>query len=141
MQGFTNNIRACARRTAHLASRVAVASLGMADAMAARMAGDPAATCGDLIRPADNVVRIDSATMVGPTPRIVAPHRRAREPNRFASPPALKARANPLKREGDGEDVTFPVPRLPRLLVRAAGKHDRQHDAGRRRRRNLGIRA
>ena len=61
-----------ARASAHLALLVAATSLCSADAMAAKMAGDPAVTCGDLIRPADNVVRIDSATMVGPTPRTIA---------------------------------------------------------------------
>ena len=61
-----------ARASAQLALLVAAASLCSADAMAAKMAGDPAVTCGDLIRPADNVVRIDSATMVGPTPRTIA---------------------------------------------------------------------
>ena len=51
MQGLKTTIRVCARLTAHLASLVAVTSFCMADAMAAKMAGDPAATCGDLIRP------------------------------------------------------------------------------------------
>ena len=61
----------CARSLS-VALLVAAISLGAAEAMAAKMAGDPAATCSDLIRPTDNVVRIDSATMVGPTPRTIA---------------------------------------------------------------------
>ena len=68
MQGLRITVRAWAQ----LASLVAMTSFGAAEAMAAKMAGDPAATCGDLIRPADNAVRIESATMVGPTPRVIA---------------------------------------------------------------------
>ena len=68
MQGLGIKVRAWAQ----LASLVAMTSFGAAEAMAAKMAGDPAATCGDLIRPADNAVRIESATMVGPTPRVIA---------------------------------------------------------------------
>ena len=60
------------RRRVQLASLVAATSLMAADAMAAKMAGDPATICGDLIRPTDNVVRIDSASMVAPTPLAVA---------------------------------------------------------------------
>ena len=68
MQGLRITVRAWAQ----LASLVAMTSFGAAEAMAAKMAGDPAATCSDLIRPADNAVRIESATMVGPTPRVIA---------------------------------------------------------------------
>ena len=60
------------RARIQLASLLAATSLFSADAMAAKMTGDPAATCSDLIRPTDNAVRIDSATMVGPTPRVIA---------------------------------------------------------------------
>jgi Tannase and feruloyl esterase len=60
-----------ARVWTHLALLLAV-SFGAAEAMAATMVGEPAATCSDLVRPADNAVRIDSATMVGPTPLAVA---------------------------------------------------------------------
>ena len=42
------------------------------DAIAAKMAGDPAATCSGLIRPTDNAVRIDAAAMIAPTPLAVA---------------------------------------------------------------------
>src|SRR5437763_2915917 len=59
------------RAWAPLASLLAATSLFSADAMAAKMAGDPAATCGDLIRPTDNAVRIDSASMITPTPLAV----------------------------------------------------------------------
>jgi Tannase and feruloyl esterase len=61
-----------ARGWTHLALLLAVTCFGAAEAMAATMVGEPAATCSDLVRPADNAVRIDSATMVGPTPLAVA---------------------------------------------------------------------
>src|SRR3989442_13102388 len=64
MQHFKLDLRA---RT-QLALLLAATSLFGADAMAAKMAGDPAATCSDLIRPNDNAVRIDPASMIAPTP-------------------------------------------------------------------------
>jgi hypothetical protein len=75
------------RRWVQLASLVAAASLMAADAMAAKMAGDPATICGDLIRPTDNVVRIDSASMVAPAPLAVA--------ERAPTPAARVTPANP----------------------------------------------
>src|SRR4029450_7643917 len=54
------------------AALLAATSLFGADAMAAKMTGDPATTCSDLIRPADNAVRIDSASIVAPAPLAVA---------------------------------------------------------------------
>jgi feruloyl esterase len=75
------------RAWAPLASLLAATSLFGADAVAAKMVGDPAVTCGDLIRPADNVVRIDSATMVAPTPLAVA--------ERAPTPAARVTPANP----------------------------------------------
>ncbi|WP_246175978.1 tannase/feruloyl esterase family alpha/beta hydrolase [Bradyrhizobium paxllaeri] len=51
------------------------------------MVGDPAATCGDLIKPTDNVVRIDSASIVAPTPLAVA--------ERGPTPAARVTPANP----------------------------------------------
>ena len=75
------------RAWAPLASLLAATSLFGADALAAKMAGDPAATCGDLIRPTDNVVRIDSASMVAPTPLAVA--------ERGPTPAARVTPANP----------------------------------------------
>ena len=68
MQGFSTTMRAWP----HLALLVAVTALCTAEAMAAKMTGDPAATCSDLIRPVDNAVRIKSATIVGPTARAIA---------------------------------------------------------------------
>ena len=68
MQHFKLDLRA---RT-QLASLLAAASLLSADAMAAKMTGDPAATCSGLAGPADNSVKIDSAAIVAPTPLAVA---------------------------------------------------------------------
>jgi Tannase and feruloyl esterase len=68
MQGLKINARACA----YLASLVTATSLLAAEATAAKMTGDPATTCSDLIRPADNAVRIDSAAIVAPAPLAVA---------------------------------------------------------------------
>ncbi|WP_426537644.1 tannase/feruloyl esterase family alpha/beta hydrolase [Bradyrhizobium sp. McL0615] len=51
------------------------------------MTGDPATTCGDLIRPADNAVRIDSAAIVAPAPLAVA--------ERGPTPSARVTPANP----------------------------------------------
>ena len=83
MQGLKITVRAWAQ----LASLVAMTSFGAAEATAAKMAGDPAATCGDLIRPADNAVRINSATMLGRTPLAVA--------ERGPTPAARVTPANP----------------------------------------------
>jgi hypothetical protein len=63
MQELKINLRAWA----WLVSLVTAISLSAVDAMAAKMTGDPAVTCSDLIRPTDNVVRIDSASMIAPT--------------------------------------------------------------------------
>ena len=68
MQGLKINARACA----YLASLATVTSLLAAEPTAAKMTGDPATTCSDLIRPADNAVRIDSASIVAPAPLAVA---------------------------------------------------------------------
>src|SRR5206468_4185508 len=68
-------------------SLLAATSLFSVDAMAAKMSGDPAATCGDLIRPTDNAVRIDSASIVAPTPLAVA--------ERGPTPAARVTPANP----------------------------------------------
>jgi len=68
MQGLKISLRSCT----WLAWLVAATSLGAVEAMAAKMTGDPATTCSDLIRPTDNAVRIDSASMVAPTPLAVA---------------------------------------------------------------------
>src|SRR5438552_4237427 len=75
------------RAWAPLASLVAAISVFSVDAMAAKMSGDPAATCGDLIRPTDNAVRIDSASIVAPTPLAVA--------ERGPTPAARVTPANP----------------------------------------------
>ena len=83
MQRFRFDLRA----RVLLAVLVAAASLFAADAMAAKMAGDPAATCSDLIRPTDNVVRIESASIVAPTPLAVA--------ERGPTPAARVTPANP----------------------------------------------
>jgi hypothetical protein len=83
MQGLKINARACA----YLASLVAVTSLLAAEATAAKMTGDPATTCSDLIRPADNAVRIDSAAIVAPAPLAVA--------ERGPTPSARVTPANP----------------------------------------------
>src|SRR5213080_2887290 len=72
---------------APLASLIAATSVFSVDAMAAKMSGDPAATCGDLIRPTDNAVRIDSASIVAPTPLAVV--------ERGPTPAARVAPANP----------------------------------------------
>ena len=78
--------RLAVRARVQLAALVMI-SLFAADAMAAKMTGEPAATCGDLIRPTDNVVRIDSASMVAPTPLAVA--------ERAPTPAARVTPANP----------------------------------------------
>src|SRR4051794_38984622 len=75
------------RRRGQLSSLISAGSLIAADAMAAKMAGDPATICSDLIRPTDNVVRIDSASMVAPTPLVVA--------ERAPTPAARVTPANP----------------------------------------------
>src|SRR5947208_8701859 len=75
------------RAWAPLASLLAATSLFSADAMAAKMAGDPAATCGDLIRPNDNAVRIESASMIAPAPLAVV--------ERGPTPAARVTPANP----------------------------------------------
>ena len=51
------------------------------------MTGDPATTCSDLIRPTDNAVRIDSASMIAPSPLAVA--------ERGPTPAARVTPANP----------------------------------------------
>src|SRR4051794_41909636 len=81
MQGLKITARACA----YLVSLVAVPSFLAAEATAAKMTGDPATTCSDLIRPADNAVRIDSAAIVTPAPLAVA--ERGRTPSPPAPPP------------------------------------------------------
>src|SRR5712672_4419009 len=83
MQGLKINARACAC----VASLVTVTSLLAAEATAAKMTGDPATTCSDLIRPADNAVRIDSASIVAPAPLAVA--------ERGPTPSARVTPANP----------------------------------------------
>ena len=83
MQGLKINARACA----YLASLVTATSLLAAEATAAKMTGDPATTCSDLIRPADNAVRIDSAAIVAPAPLAVA--------ERGPTPSARVTPANP----------------------------------------------
>jgi Tannase and feruloyl esterase len=83
MQGLKINARACA----YLAALVAATSLLAAEATAAKMTGDPATTCSDLIRPADNAVRIDSASIVAPAPLAVA--------ERGPTPSARVTPANP----------------------------------------------
>ncbi|MEH2523804.1 pimeloyl-ACP methyl ester carboxylesterase [Bradyrhizobium sp. AZCC 2176] len=75
------------RAWVQFASLLAAAPLCSADAIAAKMAGDPAATCGDLIRPTDNAVRVDSASIVAPTPLTVA--------ERGPTPAARVTPANP----------------------------------------------
>ena len=72
---------------APLVSLLAATSLSSADAIAAKMTGDPATTCSDLIRPTDNAVRIDSASMITPTPLAVA--------ERGPTPAARVTPANP----------------------------------------------
>ena len=83
MQGLKINARACAC----VASLVTVTSWLAAEATAAKMTGDPATTCSDLIRPADNAVRIDSAAIVAPAPLAVA--------ERGPTPSARVTPANP----------------------------------------------
>ena len=75
------------RARVQLASLVAATSLFATDAIAAKMAGDPATTCSDLIRPTDNAVRINSASMIAPTPLAVA--------ERGPTPAARVTPANP----------------------------------------------
>jgi hypothetical protein len=75
------------RTRVQLASLVAAASLVAVDAMAAKMTEDPATTCSDLIRPTDNAVRIDSASMIAPSPLAVA--------ERGPTPAARVTPANP----------------------------------------------
>jgi hypothetical protein len=70
-----------------LAALTVVTSFFAADAMAAKMAGEPAVTCGDLIRPADNTVRIDSASIVASSPLAVV--------ERGPTPTARVTPANP----------------------------------------------
>ncbi len=83
MQWPKISLRACTC----LASLIAATSLSAVEAMAAKMTGDPAATCSDLIRPTDNVVRVDSASMIAPTPLAVA--------ERGPTPAARVTPANP----------------------------------------------
>src|SRR5882724_8745600 len=68
MQGLKINARAWA----YVASLVTVTSFCAVEATAAKMTGDPATTCSDLIRPTANAVRIDSASITAPTPFAVA---------------------------------------------------------------------
>ncbi len=75
------------RAWAQFASLAAATSLLATNAIAAKMAGDPATTCSDLIRPTDNAVRIDSAAMIAPTPLAVA--------ERGPTPAARVTPANP----------------------------------------------
>jgi hypothetical protein len=83
MQGLKISARACA----YVASLVTVTSFCAAEATAAKMAGDAATTCSDLIRPADNAVRIDSASIVAPAQLAVA--------ERGPTPAARVTPANP----------------------------------------------
>jgi feruloyl esterase len=83
MQGLKINARVCAC----VASLVTVTSFLAAEATAAKMTGDPTTTCSDLIRPADNAVRIDSAAIVAPAPLGVA--------ERGPTPSARVSPANP----------------------------------------------
>ena len=83
MQHFKFDMRAWTQ----LASLLAATSLFSADAMAAKMTGDPATTCSGLAGPADNAVRIDSAAIVAPTPLAVA--------ERGPTPAARVTPANP----------------------------------------------
>ena len=75
------------RAWVQFASLAAAASLFSADAIAAKMTGDPAATCSGLIRPTDNAVRINSASMIAPTPLAVV--------ERGPTPAARVTPANP----------------------------------------------
>lgn len=83
MQGFRINTRAWAC----VALLAAVTSFSTVEATAAQMSGDPATTCSDLIRPADNAVRINSTALVAPTPLAVA--------ERGPTPAARVTPANP----------------------------------------------
>ena len=83
MQHLKLDMRAWTR----LAALLAATSLFGADAMAAKMAGEPAATCSDLIRPTDNAVRVESASMIAPAPLAVA--------ERGPTPAARVTPANP----------------------------------------------
>jgi tannase/feruloyl esterase len=83
MQHFKFDMRAWTQ----LASLLAATSLFSAGAIAAKMAGDPAATCSDLIRPTDNAVRVESAAMIAPTPLAVV--------ERGPTPAARVTPANP----------------------------------------------
>src|SRR5689334_9429484 len=83
MQGLRFHIHASIR----LASLVAAASLFAADATAAKLTGDAAATCSGLVGPADNAVKIDSAAIVAPSPLAVA--------ERGATPAGRVTPANP----------------------------------------------
>jgi feruloyl esterase len=83
MQHFKFDLRAWTQ----LASLLAAASLFSTDAMAAKMAGDPAATCSGLAGAADNAVRIESAAIVAPTPLAVS--------ERGPTPAARVTPANP----------------------------------------------
>jgi feruloyl esterase len=83
MQGLKINLRAWTC----LASLIATTSLSPVEAIAAKMIGDPAVTCSDLIRPTDSVVRVDSAAMIAPTPLAVA--------ERGPTPAARVTPANP----------------------------------------------
>jgi Tannase and feruloyl esterase len=60
------------RAWVQLASLAAATSFFAVDAMAAKITGDPAATCSGLVGPADNAVKIDSAAIVAPSPLAVA---------------------------------------------------------------------
>jgi tannase/feruloyl esterase len=83
MQGLKISARACA----YVASLVTLTSFLAAEATAAKMTSDPATTCSDLIRPTDNAVRIDSASIITPTPLAVA--------ERGPTPSARVTPANP----------------------------------------------
>src|SRR5215212_4080873 len=91
MQHFKLDLRA---RT-QLASLLAATSLLSTDAMAAKMTGDPAATCSGLAGPADNSVKIDSAAIVAPTPLAVS--------ERGPTPAAPVTPANPAFRKVLGQ--------------------------------------
>ena len=83
MQGLMINTRALAR----LAPLVAATVLCATEAMAAKMTGDAAATCSGLAGPAEDSVRIDSASIVAPAPLAVA--------ERGPTPSARVTPANP----------------------------------------------
>lgn len=75
------------RTCAGLTWLVAATAFGTCEATAAKMTGDPAATCSGLAGPADNSVRIDSAAIVAPSPLAVA--------ERGPTPAARVTPANP----------------------------------------------